>query len=143
MSELFQWDPARFSLDVPQMDREHQVLIARMNRLHELNASGADARSVGAALEELMMLTTRHFADEDAFMARIGYTGLPVHQGVHRKLLERLAGFAKAFRQHHQLSAEFFAFLKMWLSSHINGIDRKYADFAHAEATPPALAGRA
>jgi hemerythrin-like metal-binding protein len=142
MSDLFEWDPARFGLDVPAMDREHQVLIARMNHLHELHVAGAKAQDVGAALEELLSLTTKHFADEEAYMARLGYPGARVHVGVHRQLLERLAGFAKDFRHQHHLTEEFFQFLKMWLSAHIRGIDRKYAEFAHAGATSPSVVER-
>jgi hemerythrin len=131
MNPFFQWDPSRLSLDVPDMDREHQVLIACMNTLHELHEAEASPNLIRAAIEKLLVVTTKHFADEEAYMQRIGYDGLRVHQGVHRQLLERLAGYEDAYRRERVLSPEFFQFLKMWLSAHIRGIDMKYASFAH------------
>jgi hemerythrin len=131
MSNFFQWDPDRLALDVPDMDREHQVLIACMNTLHELHEASASPNTIRAAIEKLLAVTTRHFADEEAYMQRIGYAGLKVHQGVHRQLLERLAGYEEAYRRERVLTPEFFQFLKMWLSAHIRGIDMKYAEHAH------------
>ena len=134
MSQFFQWDAARLSLDVPDMDRDHQVLIACMNKLHDLHEAGATPHEVIAALDKLITVTKKHFSDEEAFMERIGYDGRRVHGGVHRQLLERLAGYAEAYRRDRQLTPEFFQFLKMWLSAHIRGIDMKYADFSKTHA---------
>jgi hemerythrin len=142
MSEYFQWDPERLSLHVPDMDREHQVLIACMNRLHDLHEAAATPAEIGAAIDKLVVVTTRHFADEEAFMERIGYAGRNVHKGVHRQLLDRLSGYADAYRRERKLTPEFFTFLKMWLSAHIRGIDMKYADFANGRASPAAAAAR-
>lgn len=142
MSEYFQWDAARLSLDVPDMDRDHQVLIGCMNKLHDLHVAGASPNEIRAAIDKLVTVTRKHFADEEVYMDRIGYAGAKVHKGVHRQLLERLDGHAEAFRRDRHLTPEFFAFLKMWLSAHIRGIDMKYSDFVHGRAQPAVAAGR-
>ena len=43
MSELFTWDTAKFSVKVPEMDREHQQIILLMNKLYGLYKSEAPA----------------------------------------------------------------------------------------------------
>ena len=131
MSELFTWDAAKFSVKVPEMDREHQQIILLMNRLHDLYKSGAPASEQGKALTALAEYTVKHFSDEEAYMARINFPGLNVHKGVHKNLLERVGQFAAGFKASGKLGDDLFVFLKMWLSAHICGIDMKYGVHPH------------
>ncbi|MFO7278451.1 MAG: bacteriohemerythrin [Pseudomonadota bacterium] len=127
MSDFFQWDPAKLSLHVPEMDNEHQVLISKMNKVHSLHASGASHANIALALDDLVRYTSKHFADEEAYMERIGFPGLRVHKGVHRQLMDRLADYQRTFQTTRKLPDDLFVFFKMWLSAHICGIDAKYA----------------
>jgi hemerythrin-like metal-binding protein len=126
MSELFTWDPLKYSVKVPDMDREHQTLIRLMNTVYALHESGATRPVIGRALGELVSYTRRHFADEEAYMAQIGYADLPAHARIHGQMLERAGTFVADFERSGNLSEEFFNFLKFWLKSHIRGIDIKY-----------------
>ena len=134
MSSFFEWDAAKLSLGVPDMDAEHQTLVGLMNTLHCLNAAGAAAPVVGKALSEFLSYTVKHFADEEAYMDRVGYPEWRVHGGVHKTLLGRLSEFAQEFQRTGTLTPQFFMFLKTWLKAHICGVDARYAKFAAAEA---------
>lgn len=127
MSEYFQWDASIYALHVPEMDREHQILIGHMNSLHSLHEAHAGRAALGAVLDDLVAYTRKHFADEEAYMSRIGFPGAQTHAGIHRQLLERIGVFGAEFARTGALSQEFFAFLKMWLKAHICGVDNKYA----------------
>jgi hemerythrin-like metal-binding protein len=73
----------------------------------------------------------RHFADEEAYMASIGYIGLRNHRFIHEELLGRYAGHAQEIRSAGgRPDQRFFHFLRHWLTAHIKGIDRKYAGAA-------------
>jgi len=127
MSEYFQWDASKYTLKVPAMDQEHQVLIGHMNTVHSLQAAKASRAEIAAALEKLITYTQKHFVDEEAYMSQIGFPELRVHAGVHKQLLARIGEFGAEFARTGVLSESFFAFLKMWLSAHICGVDVKYA----------------
>jgi hemerythrin len=127
MSEYFHWDASVYGIHVPEMDREHEILIGHMNTLHLLHEARGDRAAVGAVLNELVAYTRKHFADEEAYMSRIGFPGAQIHAGIHRQLLERIGVFAAEFARTGVLPKEFFAFLKMWLKAHICGVDSKYA----------------
>ena len=131
MSDFFQWDPSKLALNVPDMDREHQVLISYMNELHVLNEQKASTQAISRAFDNLVDYTVRHFADEEAYMERIGFPGLRVHKGVHKQLLDKMFGFQRTVRATGKLPDDLFVFFKMWLSAHICGIDVKYANYAH------------
>ncbi len=132
MTSFFVWDPATLGLNVPEMDREHQVLIGLMNRLHELHTEGAATVTVAKVLDELVSFTKTHFADEEAYMARTGYSELKNHALIHKQLLDQVSGYIAQFQKAGKLTDAFFSFLKFWLRAHICGIDMKYSPKAHA-----------
>ena len=132
MGEFFDWDAGKYGLDIPLIDDEHRQIIDAMNELHRLHSTGQPASRLAGALTQLQRVTVAHFKDEEAYMARIGYADLQKHRLVHEHLLKRLEDFARDFRSSGALTEDFFHFLKMWLKSHICGIDAQYA--AHSRA---------
>jgi hemerythrin-like metal-binding protein len=130
MPELFEWNAATYGLKVPEMDSEHQVLIGYMNRLYELHQKNAPTKELSTALDALVNYTVKHFADEEAYMAKLGFPGLKVHAGVHKQLLDRVGGHVATFRSEGKLTDAFFNLLTFWLKAHIRGIDTKYATHA-------------
>ncbi|MEJ1966225.1 MAG: bacteriohemerythrin [Gammaproteobacteria bacterium] len=130
LSSYFEWDPARLSLQIREMDDEHQVLIGMMNELHTAHGRSAPIGQQLRELDALVAYTRKHFADEEVYMERIAFPGLRIHKGVHKQLLEKLAAFQQGCRANQKLPNDLFVFFKMWLSAHICGIDMKYAQHA-------------
>jgi hemerythrin-like metal-binding protein len=126
MSDFFEWDSTTYGLNVPDMDREHEKLIGYMNVLHRLHESKASRQALAPALDDLLNYTRHHFADEEAYTARIGFRDSHSHGLIHKQLLERLGQFEQEFQKSGMLTQNFFFFLRMWLKAHIRGIDIKY-----------------
>lgn len=132
MANYFEWDQAKLGLGIAAMDREHQQIVATMNKLHALSSGRAPVAALRAAVDDLVAITQTHFADEEAYMARIGFPGLAAHQQIHRTLLAKVLAHRAAFQRSGVLTDEFFAFLKTWLKAHICGIDVKYSEHRQA-----------
>lgn len=132
MSDFFEWDAGKFGLGIDKIDDEHQQIIAAMNDLHRAYEAKAPRARLAEAIERLKKVTVVHFKDEEAYMEKIGYPDLRKHRHMHQHLLDRLETFVTAFRASGVLTEDFFMFLKMWLKSHICGIDTQYAKHAHA-----------
>ena len=132
MSNFFEWDPARYSVKVPQMDTEHQAIISSMNKLHELYKAQVSGPKLVQAVNELGSITVRHFADEEAYMQKIGFPDLAKHKIIHKTLLENFTRHKEQADATGKVTEEFFNFLKMWLKAHICGIDIKYGEFRKA-----------
>jgi len=126
MSEFFAWDPQKYSVHVPQMDRDHGILVGYMNDLHALHEAGANKQALGEACRKLVDYTRKHFAGEEAYMEQINYPDRRVHAVMHKQLLGRIDHFAQEFAAKGRFTEEFFVFLKTWLKAHICGIDIKY-----------------
>lgn len=119
------WNP-NFDVGVDEMNEEHQVLIDLMNRLHDMYEADADRDEQGKTLEELAVFTVRHFTNEEKYMESIHYDKTDPHKRIHADLLANLGDFKEQFDRGQPLTSKFFSFLKLWLSAHIQGIDKKY-----------------
>lgn len=131
MAEFYTWTKEELGLDVKEMDEEHQTLIHKMNALY---ASVQDKKSTGEiekCINDLAEFTVKHFADEEAYMTKTGFAGLATHKIIHQQLLTQFKEHVDSFKKTQTVSQSFFNFLKVWLTGHIRGIDRKYADHAH------------
>ncbi len=129
----FPWDAAKYGLNIREMDHEHQILIGKMNELRTLHEQGQPFPAIEQSLKDLAAYTARHFADEEAYMERIGFPRLRIHKGIHTQLLERLGQIHQQLRTTRKLPDDVFAFFKMWLTAHISGIDTQYAAHARGE----------
>lgn len=124
---FFAWD-TRYDIGVPEMNREHQKLIDLMNQLHKHYEAKAPKETVAKTVLALFDYTKTHFAHEEAYMAKIKYPDLKIHQLVHKDLLDKLTAHKSEFDAKGVLTDSFFSFLKRWLAAHIMGIDKKYSE---------------
>ena len=125
---LFEWNKS-LDLGVGAMDAEHKELVAAMNKIHELDAHGADKVTVDGAIQRLVTLTKKHFADEEKHMATIGFPDLKRHALIHTDMLKKVGVHYEGFqRGSGKVDKAFFDFLVYWLGAHIKGVDRRYAD---------------
>ena len=130
---FFEWQD-KYDLGVNSMNDEHKILISKMNGLHDLNESGAEKSKLIAAFDDFANYTIKHFTDEEEYMDLIEFPGLSSHKLIHKGLLEKVVAFGNDFRgsESQKFDDNLFAFLNIWLASHICGIDMKYS--AHTKA---------
>lgn len=132
---FIQWDKNTLSVAVDSMDKEHQHLILLMNKLHDLHLNKASRSELGKSLDELKDYTIKHFSDEEAYLDEINYSEKEKHKLIHKDLLGKFSNYVKEFESKGELTDAFFSFLKLWLTSHIQGLDKKYGVEAQKKAS--------
>lgn len=129
------WDQS-LDVGVDPMNREHQEILDLMNRIYDARLQGREGLAVNQLVGQLGAVCARHFADEEAYMASIGYRELQSHKILHQNLLTRYTAYAEAIKAANGVASDdFFNFLKFWLTSHIKGVDVKYGQHAAAAAS--------
>lgn len=129
---IMNWDQT-LDVGVEAMNSEHREILDAMNKIYDAHQAGQRGEVINALVGRLGSICVRHFADEERYMAKIGFPTLENHKLVHAKLLRDFSAHAAAIKAADgTVSDSFFAFLKFWLSAHIKGIDVKYG--AHAKA---------
>lgn len=128
MSELLTWTND-LATTVDAMDDEHKIIVSLMNKLFKLNQEQASKAVITKALNELADYSAKHFSDEEAYMESINYSDLAKHKLLHTQLLSKLGEHADNYINgpSEYMPNDFFQFLKFWLTTHINHIDKKYA----------------
>ena len=129
VSGFYVWTAEELGLEVEKMDQEHQELVKRMNALYDGVEEEQSPSQIQNLIDDLAEYTVQHFADEEAYMEEIGFTGLATHKIIHQQLLKQFAEHVENFKKQQKVQPEFFNFLKVWLTAHIKGIDMKYSNF--------------
>jgi hemerythrin len=123
---LMTWTKEQYGTGVSLHDGEHQQLFELVNGLG-VAVSQKDRAATGSRLDALIAFVARHFASEEASMARVGYPGAKAHQAEHAKLVETCLDLQKRFHAGQaEITADTLGFVKGWLDQHIPHIDRAY-----------------
>lgn len=121
------WDPARFDVGVAKMNAEHEVLVGLMNAIHDRATAGARKSELDGLFQKLAQATVAHFADEEAYLASVGFADLKTHKTIHARLLQDFTAHkAKFDAGDGKIERAFFDFLSLWLRSHICHVDMRY-----------------
>lgn len=130
-STVFDWDLQKFTTSVAAMDKEHEGLVQLMNQLYQLNLKSAPKDQLLRVASQLGQKTKEHFVHEEKYLEGLkGYQGLATHKIIHARLLENFQKHVDSFHESSAMTLpkEFFDFLKVWLSAHICGVDKKYGE---------------
>ena len=122
MAVEIKWDDS-LSIGVEAMDKQHQILIDYIGDL--VKAVETDSNAL-RAFDTLAEYVVKHFKEEEEFMASINFEGLDSHKIIHQDLLKRVGGYREQIESNTLDAEALFSFLRVWLTSHIKGIDAKY-----------------
>ena len=128
-NEIFNFD-TEFKLNIDEVDNEHIKLVEMLNTVHAMVRAGKKDEARTYFSETLAAYVVEHFANEEAFMERIGYPDLETHKKVHenfKKSFSELKPKIDSFDDRAFRAAISDTFT--WIISHIGKTDRKYAKY--------------
>jgi hemerythrin len=126
---LIQWDNS-FSVNVAEIDKQHQGLIGMINDLNEAMRQGKSKEVLGKIIEGLVNYAVKHFETEEKYFDQFGYINSFSHKKEHADFTKKVAEFKSGFDSGKiMLSIEVMDFLSSWLQKHIKGTDMKYGPF--------------
>lgn len=131
---LFVWDAAKYSVGIKEIDGQHKILVDMLNELYDAMQSGKSHDVLGGIILKLVNYTKTHFSTEEKYFDRFGYPDTFSHKKEHEKFTQKVLAFKNDFDSGKTaLTVGITSFLKDWLSSHIQGIDKKYAPFLNSK----------
>jgi len=84
MNAQFEWRE-EFNLGVEEIDKEHQRLFKIINKISAIREEEKNSQwACQEGIKYFKSHTVKHFADEEAYMASIGYEGLEQHRRIHQ-----------------------------------------------------------
>ena len=124
------WDDS-YSIDVPEIDAEHQELCAVYGTIRASLEGGDGAMDLKALCGDLLTFTREHFAREEALMALHAYPELEAHRKLHQTFLlqiEEIWAFVRTGGEPDDYLGRFLvlSFIGKWLKMHTLVVDRKF-----------------
>jgi len=130
---LIQWDSS-FSVNIAEIDTQHQKLIGMINELNDAMRQGKGKDVLGKILNGLIAYAGTHFKVEEKYFDQFGYPEGSSHKSEHAAFVRKVAEFKSGFDNGKLgLSVEVMSFLSDWLKTHIKGNDKKYTPFFNAK----------
>ena len=122
---LIEWKD-EFSLGVPDVDYEHQKLIALINHLHDVMSSDNSSVTVMDFLGEIYTHISAHFALEEKIMRECKDGNYAEHKADHEALLDELRDIMDDYEEHAYFSDDAFAnAVNTWFSDHFKTWDAR------------------
>lgn len=122
---LIEWKD-EFSVGVPDVDHEHQALIALINDLHAAMSSGSRDVTVMDFLGEIYAHVSAHFALEEKIMRERKYDHYAEHKAEHEALLDTLRDIMDDYEENAYFSDEAFAeSVEKWFTDHFRTRDAR------------------
>ena len=124
---FIEWKPS-YTVQVDELDRQHQRLVQLINSLHDAMKIGAPKQALERIVSDLVTYTRFHFQNEERLLRLHGYPDLAAHMQEHSQLTTTVSRFEEDLRAGKvALSVSLMQFLKSWLTGHILGSDMKYS----------------
>ena len=126
---VIQWDDS-FSVNVAEIDRQHQKLVLMINNLYDAMGEGKGKGVLGKIIDELINYTASHFKTEEKYFDMLKYPHSANHKKEHSDFVQKVTDFKANFDAGKTwLSVKVMNFLRTWLQNHIKGADKEYGPF--------------
>lgn len=123
MTNTITWNN-RFCIGVKSIDKEHQKLFSIVQKIINLNHYEKNRQLIGEeGIKYFKSYAVRHFADEEAYMLSIDYSGYAAHKRIHDNMKNNTIPALEADLVDSDYSVEsvqhFLGICIGWLTSHI------------------------
>jgi len=121
------------SVNVEEIDAQHQWLTDIINTLYDELTEKKGKRLLEIVLESLIEYTRLHFETEENLMIKYKYPAYEQHKAKHQELADKVSEWNHALADGKvKLSLEMLEFLKAWLENHEVTVDQPLGAYLNA-----------
>lgn len=120
-----------YSVNVKQIDEQHQKIFDLMNRLKFLEEKDKNKEEVLTVLKEIEDYSIYHFETEEDYFDKTKYPEKDFHLKQHEAYKQKIEKMKKQAGRNtdKEIIEEMFQFLQNWWINHILKVDMEYSDF--------------
>ncbi|HTX73072.1 MAG TPA: bacteriohemerythrin [Rectinemataceae bacterium] len=120
---------------VPEIDRQHQMILERLDFLDQAIREGQGEVVIGQILTDLTEYAREHFRTEERYFEQCGYPKRDSHHQEHDRFIHDIGELYEAFDSGKTVSPdEVYAYLRNWIEQHLWVVDREYLPFLGGSA---------
>ena len=123
----------QLSVNIDFLDEQHKELIKIINALHEAACQEHSEINCKDIIDQLKDYIKYHFATEERLMQKFDYPYTQEHIQEHDDFIAKVLEFQFQLQnEDRDITNDLLAFLKKWLTGHIQGSDKKYSPYLKA-----------
>ena len=115
---------------VEMIDDDHKMIVELYNKILHYYDSETDIIMLERAISDFKFLFTLHFLKEENLMVEIAYPEFDRHAKEHEVMIKQLNNFPQSKGEEGESTQKIAFLVLQWLSSHLEGADRRLAEFA-------------
>ncbi len=128
---MYKWSED-LATGIAEIDRQHQELFARLNRILEACAEQKGRQEVGSYIQFLEEYVIEHFQAEEKQMEAHAYPALAGHRAEHVQFTAQIHKIKEEFNEYGTAIHVLLMAIRAsgdWLVSHIKKVDKAMAEF--------------
>jgi hemerythrin len=122
--DLFVWMD-EYNIGHSEIDKQHQLFIDLINRLHKELADIEDYKDRADLLKELESYAVFHFISEENIIKKLKLSGRKQHHDLHKQLNFRLRELITPVLEGYSPAEDVLKFVGSWLIKHTLEEDKK------------------
>ncbi|HAF44003.1 MAG: hypothetical protein A2100_03735 [Sideroxydans sp. GWF2_59_14] len=115
-----------FMVDIPEIDRQHQLLVELINSVVEGHRSGLSHQKLSTLIDAMVNHAIFHFGFEERLQELADYPFLKAHQKSHVQFAKRISEFQTRFNDGEDIVKYIDGLLFEWLTDHFKHDDADY-----------------
>ena len=132
MDQALWWDQS-FSVNIVQLDYQHQRLFRTVSELNDAVRLGRADSIVNEVLDRVIEHTISHFSAEEFLLEQHRYPDLAAHRYEHKMFAKKLSEFHQSnLAGKTDAPSSLLIFLQLWLRDHVLETDKEYSAFLNA-----------
>lgn len=126
---FIKWTPA-LSVNVVEIDQQHQGLIRMLNELADAIQEETDREILGKTLDGLIKYADQHFKTEEQYFVKFDFPDAEMHKAEHHTFTLKVLEYQDKYQKEELfLSIDLLNFMCEWLKHHIRETDAGYSQF--------------
>lgn len=127
---LVKWNSDKHSINIPDIDNQHQELFVIVNDLYNLRTHNSSNNDIIKLLKRLYAYTSYHFLSEERLFKEHAYPAAKGHIEMHNRFRRDVKEYLNEVREKPNTDlAPLQDFLVEWILDHITGADRRYSEY--------------
>ncbi|TWO24683.1 bacteriohemerythrin [Campylobacter insulaenigrae] len=115
----------KYSIHNKDIDEQHKKLFELAANAEMISDKPIHKGQVKFLLADFFNYMKEHFADEEKYMAKIGYPDLPNHQKIHKSIIQSMIDLIQNIKSTNDLKEKLNIIASKWLLEHILQEDMK------------------
>lgn len=118
------------SVGISTFDEEHKIMFDMINDFYNNIKKRPNSENIDKLFNDIKTFATNHFESEEKLMIKYDYPEYESHKEEHEQFMLKIEEIGEKLRNKRLiLSFDITNYIKQWITTHVDTIDKRYCEF--------------